>query len=89
MKKEIYNLDRDELRDYLFNLQLEVKSQIKNYNNNVDKFLDNTNIFNDFEEILPDEEFGIFILTMLNNFKSDIIIDDLLDNIENAKNKFY
>ena len=55
---------------------------LKNYN--IDDFLDKTDIFDDFEEILSDQEFGILVLTVLNNFKSDIILNDILDIIEKA-----
>ena len=53
----------------------------------VDDFLDKTNIFDEFEEILPDQEFGVLVLTILNNFKSEVILNDLLDIIEEAIKK--
>ena len=69
MNKNIHELNREQIREYIFNIQLEVKDKVLKYKN-IDDFLDNTDIFNDFEEILPDQEFGILILTILNNFKS-------------------
>ena len=39
----------------------------------------------EFENIIPDEEFPIFVITILNNYKSDIIIDKLVDSILRIK----
>ena len=46
---------------------------------------DETDIFDEFEAILPDEEFPIFVITILNGFQSDTILDTLLDAIEKCK----
>ena len=83
IKHNILTLDRSGLKNYIFDLQTKVSNEmLKNYN--IDDFLDKTDIFDDFEEILSDQEFGILVLTVLNNFKSDIILNDILDIIEKA-----
>ena len=86
MDGALQKLNRDEIKEYIFTLQLEVQNQISNHNN-VDNFLDKTNIFDEFEEILPDQEFGVLVLTILNNFKSEVILEDILDIIEQAIEK--
>ena len=88
MNKKLQGLNRSEIKEYIFNLQLEVQEQISNQS--VDDFLDKTDIFDEFEEILPDQEFGVLVLTILNNFKSEVILEDLLNIIEEAieKNKY-
>jgi len=86
MSNKLRELNRNEIKEYIFETQLEVQQQIINYTN-VDDFLDNTNIFDEFEELLPDQEFGILMLTILNNFKSEIILNDVLDIIEKAIDK--
>jgi len=86
MNKNLYELDRNGIKDYIFRLQSEVQKNILT-NNSIDDFLDNTNIFDEFEELLPDQEYGVLILTVLNNFKSEVILNDLLDIIENAIKK--
>ena len=85
-KNNIYELNRLEIKNYIFDLQAKVKEQTLK-NNNIDDFLDKTNIFDEFEEMLSDQEFGILVLTVLNNFKSDIILNDILDIIEKAIKK--
>ena len=86
MDKTLQKLNRDEIKEYIFTLQLEVQKQISNHNN-VDDFLDKTDIFDEFEQILPDQEFGVLVLTILNNFKSEVILNDILDIIEKAIEK--
>ena len=86
MNRKLQALNRNEIKEYILSLQLEVKEQISNQNS-IDDFLDKTDIFNEFEEILSDQEFGILILTILNNFKSEVILNDLLDVIEQAIEK--
>ena len=86
MNKKLHELNRDEIKEYIFSLQLEVQGQVSNHNN-IDDFLDSTDIFDEFEKILPDQEFGVLVLTILNNFKSKVILNNLLDIIEEAIEK--
>ena len=86
MSRKLQALNRNEIKEYILSLQLEVKEQIFNQNS-IDDFLDKTDIFDEFEEILPDQEFGVLVLTILNNFKSEVILNDLLDVIEQAIEK--
>ena len=86
MDKRLNQLNRNEIKEYIFSLQLEVQKEVFNHDS-IDDFLDNTNMFDEFEDILPDQEFGILILTILNNFKSEIILNDLLDIVEKAIEK--
>ena len=73
-------LNREELKSYIFEIQGTIKSYLNN-GGNVDSFLDETDLIDDFESVLPDEEYGIFVITILNNIKSDFVIDKLLDSI--------
>ena len=73
-------LNREELKSYIFEIQGTIKSYLNN-GGDVDSFLDETDLIDDFESVLPDEEYGIFVITILNNIKSDFVIDKLLDSI--------
>ena len=68
------------MRSYIFEIQDTVKSYLNN-GGNVDSFIDETNLIDDFESILPDEEYPIFVITVLNDIKSDLVIDKLLDSM--------
>jgi hypothetical protein len=80
---------REILKEKIFSLQVEVQ-KILSINNDVDKFLDNSTILDEWEKIIPDAEYGIFVIAILNNIKREIIIDKILDSIlkiSSPKNK--
>ena len=61
---------RELLKNKIFSLQDEV-SRILSIDNDVDKFLDNSTILDEWEEIIPDAEYGIFVMAILNNVKRE------------------
>ena len=79
-------LSREELKDYIFRLQKFIQDEQES-GKDIDTILDETDIFDEFEDILPDNEFPIFVITILNGFKSEVVIDKLLDIIDECKNK--
>ena len=74
---------REHLKNKIFSLQDEV-SRILSIDNDVDKFLDNSTILDEWEEIIPDAEYDIFVMAILNNVKRESIIDKILDSILNT-----
>ena len=74
---------REHLKNKIFLLQDEV-SRILSIDNDVDKFLDNSTILDEWEEIIPDAEYGIFVMAILNNVKRESVIDKILDSILNT-----
>ena len=84
IEKPLISLNRKELKDYIFKLQKFIQDEQKS-GKDIDTILDETDIFDEFEEILPDDEFPIFVITILNGFKSDVVLDKLLNIIEQCK----
>ena len=80
-KKDIRNMNREDIKKYLFLIQDFLKKSLDE-GNDIDYILDNTTILDDFENYLPEEEYPIFVITMLNGFKSEEIISSLIDKIE-------
>ena len=76
--------NREVLKEKIFSLQDEISNKLS-IDNDVDKFLDNTTILDEWEEIIPDPEYGIFVIAVLNNIRNDKIIDKILDAILNIK----
>tara|TARA_B100000242_G_C42824510_1_gene383134 strand:+ start:136 stop:441 length:306 start_codon:yes stop_codon:yes gene_type:complete len=74
---------RELLKNKIFSLQDEV-SKILSIDDDVDKFLDNSTILDEWEEIIPDAEYGIFVMAILNNVKRESVIDKILDSILNT-----
>ena len=84
IEKPIRSLTRDEMKEHILQLQEFIKEEQEN-GKDIDTILDETDIFDEFEEILPDKEFPIFVITILNGFQSDVILDNLLDVLDGCK----
>ena len=83
--KPLTAMSRVELKEHIFRLQEFIENEQK-AGKDMDTILDETDIFDEFEEVLPDDEFPIFVITILNGFQSDLLIDKLLDVINECKN---
>ena len=84
--KPLTLLSREEVKDYIFRLQKFIQDEQES-GKDIDTILDETDIFDEFEEVLPDDEFPIFVITILNGFQSDDLIDKLLDVIDDCKHR--
>ena len=78
-------MSREELKGHIFRLQEFIENEQK-AGKDVDTILDETDIFDEFEDVLPDDEFPIFVITILNGFQSDVLVNKLLDVIDECKN---
>ena len=82
------DLSKNEIKSEIYQLQNWVEEE-KLKGISIDELLDNSNKFEQFEKYFTEEEFSIFILTVLNNFKSDDILDMLVEAILKNKVKKY
>ena len=80
---KILNMTHYEIKNHILKIQSMVQNELSK-GIDIDDFLDKTPIFDDFEDIIPEAEFGIFVLTILNNYKSEIILDKLAKAIETS-----
>ena len=74
------SLKKDDLRYHLFSLMDQVAQHLQ-ADPDVDKFLDNTDIFEEWEKVLPEPEYPIFVMAVLNNMRRDSIVNSILDAI--------
>jgi len=80
IEKDINQMNIGQIKDYLFEMQDYVSNKL-DQGIDIDDFIDKTTIFDQFESFLPDDEYPVFVITILNNFKKDIIIDNLVNTI--------
>ena len=83
MQKQILQMNQSEIKTYILEIQSTVQNELSK-GINIDDFLDRTTIFDDFENIIPEAEFGIFVLTILNGYKSEVILDKLVQVIQQS-----
>ena len=75
-----FSKDRKIIEARIFSLQDKVSNALL-VNPDVDKFLDSTTLFDEWEEIIPDPEYGIFVIAVLNNIRKKAVIDRIIDSI--------
>ena len=77
---KLISLSKDELRDQLIALMDTVAHHLET-EPDVDKFLDETDLFDEWERVLPEAEYPIFVIAVLNNTRRDSIMDTIMDAI--------
>ena len=78
--------NKNKLKLKIFNLMDEVQLTLKE-GVSIDDFLDETDLFSAWEGMIPEKEYPIFIMAVLNNIRKESIIDKILDSLalENQK----
>jgi len=79
IQKEISHMEKDEIKSYLFEMQEYISIQLES--TSIDQLLDETTIFDQFESALPDEEYPVFVITILNGFKNENIIENIVNTV--------
>ena len=75
-----FSKERKIIEKRIFSLQDEVVKALL-VEPDVDKFLDNTTLLDEWEEIVQDPEYGIFVIAALNNIRKKAVIDRIVDSI--------
>ena len=73
-------LSKSDLKIRLIKLMDDVKAHL-NEEKDVDKFLDETNLFDDWELALPQHEYPILVMAVLNDIRKDNIINSIVDSV--------
>ena len=75
-----YSKERKIIENRISVLQDKVADQLR-IEKDVDKFLDNTTLLDEWENIIPDAEYGIFVIAVLNNIRTKTVINTIVDSI--------
>ena len=73
-------MNKKDIRDRIFKLMVDVQNHLKN-DPNIDNFLDNNTVFEKWEKIIPENEYPIFLIAVLNNIRSNIIMNSIISSI--------
>ena len=73
-------LSKSALKYRLIKLIDDVKVHLNN-EPDVDKFLDETNLFDDWELALPEHEYPILVMAVLIDVRKDNIINSIVDSV--------
>ena len=80
----LQDLKKNDLKLKLITLMDDVRLHLDK-EPDVDKFLDETDIFDEWEMVLPQHEYPILVMAVLNNIRKDSIIDSIIDSIMNQE----
>jgi hypothetical protein len=84
MMSSLKNLTEPKLESKLYKLFEDVSKHIDR-EKDIDTFLDNTNLFDDWIEVIPEPEYPIFVMAVLNNIKRPIIVETIISSIINNR----
>ena len=85
--EDLLTLSRDEIKDYILCLQ-ELIHQKMNSGLTIDDILDKEDPFEIVEPLLQREEYPIFVLSIINKIRSEVVMTTLLDSIEEGIKKW-
>ena len=77
---KINKKDKNYVKNKIFSLMDEVHL-ILGGGISVDDFLDQTSLFKEWEEIIPEEEYSIFVIAVLNNIRKESIINTIIASL--------
>ena len=72
--------NKNYIRNKIFSLMDEVHL-ILGEGLSVDDFLDQTSLFNEWEKIIPEKEYPIFVMAVLNNIRKESIINTIIASL--------
>ena len=80
-------LEMKYMRNEIFTIMDNVKCVLES-GISIDDFLDETDIFDEWEHIIPEKEYPIFVMAVLNNIRRESIINTIIASLsdENFQN---
>ena len=80
--QEILKFNNEDFKNYIFLLQDNLQEKLKS-GLTIDEILDIEDPFESLEPFLPEEVYPIMVLAMINNIRSDTVLDALTEGFNN------
>ena len=85
--QEILKFNSEDFKNYIFLLQDNLQEKLKS-GLTIDEILDIEDPFESLEPFLPEEVYPIMVLAMINNIRSDTVLDALTEGFNNKINDY-
>ena len=85
--QEILKFNNEDFKNYIFLLQDNLQEKLKS-GLTIDEILDTEDPFETLEPFLPEEVYPIMVLAMINNIRSDTVLDALTEGFNNKINDY-
>jgi len=79
--EQLLSFSRSETKAYIFSLQESLQKKL-NSGLSMDDILDEEDPFDALEPLLPQEVYPILVLAMINNIRSNTVIEAILEGLE-------
>ena len=79
--EELLSFSSSETKSYIFSLQENLQKKLKS-GLTMDDILDEEDPFDALEPLLPQEVYPILVLAMINNIRSNTVIEAILEGLE-------
>ena len=77
---DLISFSNEEIKAYIYKLQDDLQSKL-NMGLSIDDILDKEDPFEALEPILPQEVYPILVLAMINNIRSETVMDAILTGL--------
>ena len=85
--QEIIKFNNEDFKNYIFLLQDNLQEKLKS-GMTIDEILDIEDPFESLEPFLPEEVYPIMVLAMINNIRSDTVLEALTEGFNNKINDY-
>ena len=85
--QEILKFNNEDFKNYIFLLQDNLQEKLKS-GLTIDEILDIEDPFETLEPFLPEEVYPIMVLAMINNIRSDTVLEALTEGFNNTINDY-
>ena len=85
--QEILKFNNEDFKNYIFLLQDNLQEKLKS-GLTIDEILDTEDPFETLEPFLPEEVYPIMVLAMINNIRSNTVIEALTEGFNNKINDY-
>ena len=85
--QEILKFNNEDFKNYIFLLQDNLQEKLKS-GLTIDEILDIEDPFESLEPFLPEEVYPIMVLAMINNIRSNTVLDALTEGFNNKINDY-
>tara|TARA_B100000965_G_scaffold238134_1_gene199616 strand:+ start:2457 stop:2759 length:303 start_codon:yes stop_codon:yes gene_type:complete len=85
--QEILKFNNEDFKNYIFLLQDNLQEKLKS-GLTIDEILDTEDPFETLEPFLPEEVYPIMVLAMINNIRSDTVLEALTEGFNNKINDY-
>jgi hypothetical protein len=84
---DLISFSNEKMRTYIHNLQDDLQSKLST-GLSIDDILDKEDPFEALEPILPQEVYPILVLAMINNIRTDTVMDAILTGLIRGKETY-